>query len=172
MVEPDPPRQRTIRWADPAPFEPAARERSGIDILRAIADRSLPWPPIAELLGFRMPVVEPSHVAFEFDPAEFMYSLLGTVHGGILTVLLDTAMGCAFQTTLPAGVTYTTIELKVNFVRPVTARTGPLRAEGRVIHAGSKIATAEARLVDVNGKLYAHSTSTLTVVPLSSAPKK
>jgi|HubBroStandDraft_1064217.scaffolds.fasta_scaffold00913_14 uncharacterized protein (TIGR00369 family) len=169
MVEAAVSRERTIRWTDPAHFEKASRGRTGLELLRAIADGSIPPPPISDLLGFRILVLEPSHVVLEFDPAEFMYSPLGTVHGGILTVLLDTAMGCAFQTTLSAGVTYTTIELKVNFVRPVTDLVGPLRSEGTVIHAGSKVATTEARLVDANGKLFAHSTSTLLVVPIAPA---
>lgn len=161
-------RERTIRWVDPSHFSKAAQELSGIEFLRAIAAGKMPPPPIAELLGFRITLIDDSHVIFEFDPAEYMYSPLGTVHGGVLTALLDSAMGCSFQTTLPAGVTYTTLELKVNFVRPVTTRVGPLKADGKVVHPGSKVATTEARLVDASGKLYAHSTSTLLVLRLDS----
>jgi len=121
-----------------------------------------------QLLGIRIVSVEPASVAFEFEPAEFMYSPLGNVHGGIVTVLLDTAMGCSFHTTLPAGVGYTTLELKINFLKSVTAAAGTLRAEGHVVHAGSRIATTDARLVDRGGKLYAHATSTLMILRAES----
>lgn len=136
----------------------------GLEFLRGFLDGSLPPPPFMELLGVRVVTVEPSAVSFEFEPAEFMYSPLGTVHGGIVTVLLDTAMGCAFHTTLPAGVGYTTLELKVNFVRPVSVRDGPLTAEGHVVSAGARVATTEARLRDRERKLFAHATSTLLVL--------
>ena len=117
-----------------------------------------------ELLGIRIVSVEPSSVAFEFEPAEFMYSPLGNVHGGIVTVLLDTAMGCSFHTTLPAGVGYTTLELKINFLKSVTASSGTLRAEGHVLHSGSRVATTDARLTDRDGRMYAHATSTLLIL--------
>jgi uncharacterized protein (TIGR00369 family) len=169
VPEVSPSRERTIRWVDPSQFPEAARTLSGLEFLRAVTSGRLPPPPIAQLLGFRFVVLEPSHVEFDCEPEEFTYNPLGTVHGGIVTVLLDTAMGCAFQTTLPAGVTYTTLELKVNFVRPVTTRTGRVRADGRVIHPGTKVATSEARLTDAAGKLYAHSTCTLMVLPIPPA---
>ncbi len=117
-----------------------------------------------ELLGIRIVSVEPGSVSFEFEPAEFMYSPLGNVHGGIVTVLLDTAMGCSFHTTLPAGIGYTTLELKVNFLRPVTAASGTLRAEGHVVHSGSRVATTDARLTDRKSRLHAHATSTLLIL--------
>jgi uncharacterized protein (TIGR00369 family) len=132
--------------------------------MRAFLTGELPSPPFMELLGIRIVSVDPASVAFEFEPAEFMYSPLGNVHGGIVTVLLDSAMGCSFHTTLPAGVGYTTLELKVNFLRPVTSRSGTLRAEGHVVHAGSRVATTEARLVDSAKRLHAHATSTLMVL--------
>jgi len=132
--------------------------------MRAFLTGALPAPPFMELLGIRVVSVEPASVAFEFEPAEFMYSPLGNVHGGIVTVLLDTAMGCSFHTTLPAGVGYTTLELKINFVKSVTADSGTLRAEGHVVHAGSRVATTGARLVDRDGKMYAHATSTLMIL--------
>jgi len=93
-----------------------------------------------------------------------MYSPLGNVHGGIVTVLLDTAMGCSFHTTLPAGVGYTTLELKVSFVKSVTARSGTLRAKGHVIHSGSRVATLDARLADRDQRLFAHATSTVLLL--------
>jgi uncharacterized protein (TIGR00369 family) len=132
--------------------------------MRAFLSGALPSPPFMELLGVRIVSVEPASVAFEFEPAEYMYSPLGNVHGGLVTVLLDTAMGCSFHTTLPAGVGYTTLELKVNFLKPVTTSSGTLRAEGHVLHSGSRVATTDARLADRDGKMYAHATSTLLIL--------
>jgi uncharacterized protein (TIGR00369 family) len=163
------PRTRTILWQDPAQFEEPIRKLSGIEFMRAFLTGDLPPPPFMQLLGIRVVSVEPSSVTFEFDPAEYMYSPLGNVHGGIVTVLLDTAMGCSFHTTLPAGTGYTTIELKVNFLKSVTAKAGPLRAEGHVIHSGSRLATLEARLMDDRKKLYAHATSTVMILHPRSA---
>jgi uncharacterized protein (TIGR00369 family) len=117
-----------------------------------------------ELLGIRVVAVDPSLVAFECEPAEYMYGPLGNVQGGIVTVLLDTAMGCSFQSTLPAGVGYTTLELKVNFLRPVTSKVGTLSAEGRVVHSGSRVATVDARLLDREQELHALATSTLLIL--------
>lgn len=161
-------RTRTILWQDPVRFEEPIRKMSGIEFMRAFLTGDLPPPPFMQLLGIRVVSVEPSSVAFEFEPAEFMYSPLGNVHGGIVTVLLDTAMGCSFHTTLPAGTGYTTLELKVNFLRSVTAKAGTLRAEGHVIHAGSRIATLDARLLDRRQRLFAHATSTAMVLQPSS----
>jgi len=158
------PRTRTIRWQDPTGFQEPIRAKSGLEFMRSFLNGELPPPPISQLLGLRIASVEPSSVVFEFDPAEYMYSPLGNVHGGVITVVLDSAMGCSFHTTLAAGKGYTTLELKVNFLRPVTARAGTLRAEGHVVHAGSRVATAEARLLDGRERLYAHATSTLLVL--------
>lgn len=157
-------RTRTILWQDPAQFEAPIRKLSGIEFMRAFLAGDLPPPPFMQLLGIRIVSVDPASVAFEFDPAEYMYSPLGNVHGGIVTVLLDTAMGCSFHTTLPAGTGYTTLELKVNFLRSVTAKAGTLRAEGHVIHSGSRIATVDARLLDGGRRLYAHATSTVMIL--------
>jgi len=162
------PRTRTILWQDPAQFEEPIRKLSGIEFMLAFLAGDLPPPPFMQLLGIRIVSVEPSSVAFEFDPAEYMYSPLGNVHGGIVTVLLDTAMGCSFHTTLPAGTGYTTLELKVNFLKSVTAKVGTLRAEGHVIHSGSRIATLDARLLDRGQRLYAHATSTVMILQPSS----
>lgn len=157
-------RRRTLRWSDPTQFVEPIRKLSGLEFMRAFLSGDLPPPPFMELLGIRIASVEPGSVSFEFEPAEFMYSPLGNVHGGIVTVLLDTAMGCSFHTTLPAGVGYTTLELKVNFVRPVTAASGTLRAEGHVVHAGSRVATTDARLTDRQHRMHAHATSTLLIL--------
>lgn len=164
MNESAPSRTRTIRWTDPSTFTGPFRQMDGLAIMRGFQNGELPSPPFMDLLGVRIVAVAPGAVSFEYVPAEFMYSPLGTVHGGLLTVLLDTAMGCSFHTSLRPGVGYTTIELKVNFLRPVTVETGPIRADGRVVHAGARIGTAEARLTDREGRLLAHATSTLMVL--------
>lgn len=136
----------------------------GLDFMRAFLTGDLPPPPFMELLGVRIVAVAPGSVSFEFEPAEFMYSPLGNVHGGIVTVLLDTAMGCSFHTTLPAGVGYTTLELKMSFHRAVTTRSGTLRATGSILHSGSRVSAVEARLTDRDDRLYAHASSTLLIL--------
>lgn len=164
MADAAEPRSRTIRWQDPAQFAEPMRKLSGLEFMRAFLAGDLPAPPFMELLGVRIVSVEPGSVTFEFEPAEYMYSPLGNVHGGIVTVLLDTAMGCSFHTTLPAGVGYTTLELKVNFPRSVTAKAGTLRAQGRVVHSGSRVAILDARLTDLHQKLYATASSTVLIL--------
>jgi len=114
------------------------------------------------LLGFVVDAVDESRVVFAFEPAEYHYAV-GVVHGGVTSALMDSAMGCAVYTTLPAGVAYTTLELKVNFVRPLTRDTGRVRCEGTTIHVGGRVATAEARLFDTAGTLYGHATTTCMI---------
>lgn len=121
---------------------------------------ALPTAPIAELVGFDLVELGEGRASFAMDPAERHYNPLGTVHGGIAATLLDSAMGCAVHTTLEANETYTTLELKVNFVRAITEATGRVVAEGAVIHRGRRIATADARLTDEEGRLLAHATCT------------
>lgn len=142
----------------------AGRNMSGIEFLRAIRDGKLPHPPICALLDYRLVEVEPGHAVFEIKTAEKHYNPIGVVHGGIAMTLLDSAMGCAVQTQMPAGGGYTTLEAKTNLVRPVTAETGTLRAIGKLVHLGKRVATAEARLEDREGKLYAHATTTCIVL--------
>jgi len=137
---------------------------TGIEFLRAIRDGRLPAPPIAELLGFQLVEVEPGNVVFECVPGKQHYNPLGVVHGGLAMTLLDSAMGCSVQTQMSAGVGYTTLEAKTNLVRAITATTGKLRAIGKLVHLGSRIATAEGRLEDASGKLYAHATTTCMVL--------
>ena len=97
-------------------------------------------------------------------PAEFHYNPLGTVHGGVTATLLNSALGCTVQSMLPAGTGYTTLELKVNYLRPITSKTGTVYSEGKLIHLGGRIATAEARVTDASGKLYAHATTTCIIL--------
>ena len=156
-------RTRTITWHDPAETVALLGGLTGLEFLHRIASGQIPPPPVAELIGFRPTYVMPGRVVFAYEPREEHYNPLGTVHGGIVTTVLDTVMGCAVQSLLAAGISYVTIELKTSFVRPVKLASGPLRAEGTVVHAGSRVATAEAKLLDPEGKLFAHATSTFLV---------
>lgn len=158
------PRTLSVSWSDPQALAEAGRSMPGIDFLRAIRDARLPPPPFAVLLGMRLVEVESGHAVFEVLPAEQHYNPIGVVHGGLAMTLLDSAMACAVQTQVRAGSGYTTLEVKTNLVRPVTAQTGRLRAIGKVLHGGSRIATAEGRLEDAAGKLYAHATTTCIVL--------
>jgi uncharacterized protein (TIGR00369 family) len=111
-----------------------------------------------------MTEVSEGRVVFAIEPAEYHYNPLGTVHGGVTAILLDSALGCAIQSMLPAETGYTTIELKVNYLRPLTVKTGTVYCEGKIIHVGGRIATAEGRLTDETGKLYAHGTTTCIIL--------
>jgi len=147
------------------PREVAAKglQLAGMEYIRAIFEGELPAPPIAELMGFRGVEAEPGRAVFEMEPGPQHYNPIGSVHGGVALTLLDSAMGCAVHTLLEPGVGYTTLELKTNFVRPITADTGLIRCEATVIHSGSRIATAEGKLTDANGKLLAHGTTTCLI---------
>jgi uncharacterized protein (TIGR00369 family) len=157
-------RSVSIEWADPVALAEAGRKMLGIDFLRAIRDGRLPRPPIAALLGFNLVEVEPGHAVFEVVPGERHYNPIGVVHGGLAMALLDSCMGCAVHTQMAAGSTYTTLEAKTNLVRAITGETGKLRAIGKTLHVGKRMATAEGRLEDASGKLYAHATTTCLVL--------
>ena len=157
-------RTRTYTWDDPLELVARASGLSGLEALQLIQAGTLPPPPIAQTLGFGRIEVEEGRAMFEIEPAEFHYNPIGVVHGGLALALLDSAMGCAVHSTLPAGVAYTTLEVKANFVRPLTASTGLVRCIGTVVHGGRTVATAEGRVVDGDGKLYAHGTSTLLIL--------
>jgi uncharacterized protein (TIGR00369 family) len=157
-------RRTTIEWSDPLPLAQAGRSMPGIEFLRAIRDRRLPAPPIAKLMGFELVEVDVGHAVFEILPGERHYNPIGVVHGGLAMTLLDSAMGCAVQTHMPAGTAYTTLEAKTNLVRAITAQTGKLRAIGKTVHVGKRMATAQGRLEDAAGKLYAHSSTTCMVL--------
>src|SRR5579864_8511602 len=162
-------RTRAITWEDPTAAVQTGKTISGIAYLKALQTGELPPPPIAVLMGMWITEVSEGSVVFAAEPAEYHYNPLGTVHGGVMATLLDSALGCAVQSLLPGGTTYTTIELKVNYLRPVTVKTGTVYAEGKIIHLGGRIATAEARLTDAAGKLYAHGTTTCIILRPSSS---
>lgn len=139
--------------------------RSGLDMLRALIAGDLPAPTMGRTLGFALVAVEPGLAVFEATPSDALLNPLGSVHGGWALALIDSAAGCAVHTELPAGTGYTTVETKVNFTRAIRADAGTLRCEGRVVTRGRTVATAEARLTDAEGRVLAHGTSTLLILP-------
>lgn len=137
-----------------------------IGIFRKMVAGEYPAPPIGEHFDFGLAEVENGRVIFEGRPSGKFYNPLGTIHGGFITTLLDSAMACAIHTTLDAGKGSTSIEIKVNFVRPIFEKTGTLRAVGETVNVGRQIASAEGKLLDENGKLYAHGTTTCFIFDL------
>jgi uncharacterized protein (TIGR00369 family) len=137
----------------------------GLEFLKAMIAGKVPNPPISELLGFHLTEIEQGRGVFEGVPEFRHYNPIGTVHGGFAATLLDSALGCAIFSTITKGETWTTLELKFNLVRPMTKDTGTVRAEGRIVHRGRTVATAEGDLKDRAGKLYAHATTTCMIFP-------
>lgn len=162
-------RRRVVTWSDPKLLAEAGQSMAGIEFLRSVLAGELPPPPIAELLGFVVAEVDEGRVVMRLPPGEHLYNPLGTVHGGVLATLLDSVMGCAVQTTLPRGRGYTTLEIKVNYVRAVTEASGELTADGRVVHAGRRSAVADAKLSDARGRLCATASTTCLVFDLPAA---
>jgi uncharacterized protein (TIGR00369 family) len=139
---------------------------SGLDLLRRLVDGQVAQPPIAATLGFILAEVAPGFALFTMTPEFRHYNPIGTVHGGLACTLLDSCMSCAVQTHVPKGQGYTTLELKVNLVRPITATTGPIRAEGRTLHVGRRSGTAEGKILDAKGNLLAHGMTTCLIFEL------
>ena len=158
-----------MRAGQPTPgfVTPAqAQGRTGLEVLQAMLAGELPYPHIAETLDFGLVSVGPGQAVFQGTPQVDHLNPMGGVHGGWYATLLDSALGCAVHTMMPAGRGYTTAELSVNIVRAATPNTGPLRAVGTVVHCGRQLATAEARIVGPDGRLYAHGTTTCLVFEL------
>jgi uncharacterized protein (TIGR00369 family) len=157
-------RTRTVTWEDPFEVPRSAAGRTGLELLRDVFSGKLPPPPIAVTMGFAGTEVDEGRAVFEGEPGEHLYNPIGVVHGGFAMALLDSAMGCAIHSTLKAGERYTTLEVKANFVRPITTDTGRVRCEGIVLHRGGTVATAEGKVVAVaTGKLLAHGTTTCLI---------
>ena len=140
-------------------------QHDGLSFVRGLIDGTFPAPPITETLGFSLIEAEHGRAVFSGTPQMRHYNPIGTVHGGFAMTLLDSALGCAVHSTLLKGETYTTLEIKVNLVRPLTKDTGPVRAEGRIIHRGRTLGTAEGDIKDASGKLYAHASTTCMIFP-------
>ena len=143
--------------------------KTGLQLMQGMLDGELPYAEIAQTLDFMLIEVGPGRAVFQGTPLQRHFNPMGSVHGGWFATMLDSALGCAVHTTLPAGSGYTTAELSVNIVRAASAATGPLRAIGQVVHTGRQLATAEARIVDAMGKLYAHGTTTCRVFAAKAA---
>ncbi len=158
-------RTRSFGWSDPVPVARAAQGESGIAFLKRIAGRGREQAaPVAECLGFQLVEAELGTVVFELTPEEYHYNPIGSVHGGVLATLCDSATGAAVHSLLPQGTGYTTLEIKVTFLKAVTAASGPLRCTGTVMQFGSRVAMSQAHLVDASGTLVAHATSTCLIL--------
>ena len=155
----------TISWTDPQKSARDPNQTSGFDYLCAIRDGIVPPPPIASLIGYKIRDVEEGRAVFELSPAEYHFNPFSTVHGGIAGLLLDTSMTAAVLSTLPVGYGCTTIEFKVNLIKPMTIQTGPVSAVARRLDSGKRVATAEGCIVDQQEALYARALSTLAVFP-------
>ncbi|MEO3780517.1 PaaI family thioesterase [Micromonospora sp. B11E3] len=163
-----PARSRTFSWSDPVAGAAHIGRRSGLELLRAMIAGELAAPPVMHLMDMARLEADEGRVAVELVPQEFHYNPLGTVHGGVISTLLDTAAGCAVHSVLPAGMGYTSLDLNVKFLRPATVDSGTLRCEGTVLQRGRRTALAEARLLDGAGRLMAHATSTCLLFPLDT----
>jgi uncharacterized protein (TIGR00369 family) len=171
MTEPTPPaaplatREKTVTWEDPMATAAAGATLPGLAFLREMAAGRIPAPPIARLMGFGLGEVAEGAVTFVGVPDESAYNPIGLVHGGYVCTMLDSALGCAVHSTLAAGVGYTSIEIKVNYLRPVHAGAGEVRCHGRVTKPGRRVAFAEGEVVDAAGKVLATAQSSLLIMP-------
>lgn len=160
-------RERTITWEDPSISAAQVGREPGLAMLQAVRDGRIPPPPIAGTMGFDLDLVEDGRAVFSLEPGEHHYNPIGSVHGGVFATLLDSAAGCAVHSTLPAGVGYTSVDLNVKFLRGMSAGTGRVTCEGRVVHRGRRVVLAEATLTDGAGRLLATATSSCLVIDLA-----
>jgi uncharacterized protein (TIGR00369 family) len=159
-------RERIVRWEDPKAIARAAREMSGLDFFRSLLANGGAPPPIMKLIGQTLEEVEEGRVVMKLEAGEHLYNPIGVIHGGALATLLDSVMGCAVHTMLPKGRAYTTLEIKVNYLRAMTVETGWVAAEGRAVHVGRRSAVAEGKAYDPAGKLVATASTTCMVFDL------
>lgn len=157
-------RTRSFTWEDPKIGAEKARKMSGLEYLNAMDSGEIPPPPIIKTMDLTLDKIEKGRISFGFMPEEFHYNPIGTVHGGVIATILDSAMGCTIHSVLEEGIGYTTLELKINYLKAVTVDSGKLTAVGKIIHAGKSTALVEAQLVDENGNVYAHAVSTCMIL--------
>lgn len=162
-------REAVVRWQDTSEALAVLPTLSGIDYLRKMAAREMPGAPIAGHFDMDLAEVEPGTVTFTCQPNESHYNPIGAVHGGLVCTLLDSALGCATHTLLPAGMGYTSIEIKVNYLRPVTKASGPLRCIGKVTKPGRRVSFAEAEVLDNAGRTVATASGSLLIFPIAAA---
>jgi uncharacterized protein (TIGR00369 family) len=164
MTETEAPvRSKTVTWDDPMETARAGRGKAGLEFLETMVAGDVASPPIGHLLGMELVAVSNGRAVFTLTADESMFNPIGVVHGGIVCTLLDSALGCAVHTTLPAGKGYTSIEIKVNYLKPVLPASGLLTATGRVVRVGSRIGFSEGEVTDASGAIVATGTSTLLV---------
>ena len=161
-------RNRTITWDDPKTSARDFEAISGLVYLNSIKSGKVSPPPIARLVGYRTSAIEIGYAVFELEPEEFLYNPFATVHGGIASTLLDTTMTAAVLSTLSKDFGCFTLEIKVNFIRPITIESGLMRCEGRIIHSGNRVATAKGDIVDSEGRLHAYGISTSMIFSADS----
>ena len=159
-----PNRERTFQWDNPLEGAKQALQMSGLEYLKAMGDGKIPSPPLLHTLDFKPTHLEKGKVIFSFQPQEFHYNPIGSVHGGVISAILDSAMGCTLHSILVAGTGYTTLELKVNFLKAITTKIEELHAVGKIIHAGGRTALVEAQLIDKDNTVYAHGVSTCLIL--------
>ena len=158
------PRTRSYSWTAPEVLVRGADGLSGLAFLRKVVEGNLPQAPLSDVLQFRLVEVSEGFARFVGSPGEQHYNPMGSVHGGWASALLDSAMGCAVLSTLDETRLFTTVQLSVNLLRPMSSQTGEVRCEARVLHVGGRTATAEGRVVDREGRLYAHGTTTCLII--------
>jgi uncharacterized protein (TIGR00369 family) len=171
LFAPESRRQRVVEWQAPGPVARAAMGMSGLEAMQAIRDGILPPPPMAKLIGFRMAVAEPGRVVMELDAEESPENTIGLLHGATAAALLDTAMGCAISTMLPAGQTSVTLDLKLTYLRPLSARSGAIQAEGKIMKLGRQTSYTEGFVRDGKGDLAVHATATFSMIGAGAKPK-
>jgi len=157
-------RERVVDWQAPGPVAKAALGMSGIEAMRAIRDGILPPPPMARLIGLQMRVVEEGRIVMELDPHESLENTIGLMHGATAAALLDTAMGCAISTRLPAGQTSVTLDLKLTYLRPLSVKSGTISAEGKIMKLGRQNSYTEGFVRDGAGNLAVHATATFSMI--------
>jgi uncharacterized protein (TIGR00369 family) len=165
MAADDTTRQRLITWGDPVEIREALLSMGGLAFFHAIAEGRVSLPPMMRLMGFRIISVAEGHIVFEADPAEYHYNPVGVVHGGFAATLLDSAIGCSLLSRLPEGTSFTTLEIKVSYLRTATEQTGPVHTKTTILSLGRRVANVESHLLDASGRLYATASSTCLILP-------
>lgn len=161
--------ERTVTWHDPRPSTRAGLAMSGLDYFNSMMAGDLPPSPISQTMNMTMVEAEPGRVVFACEPGDWAFNPLGSIHGGLACTLLDTVCGCAMHTVLPVGRGYTSIEIKVNYLKPIMPDSGPLQATGKLVRAGSRVGFTEGEIRDKNGDLVATATSTLLIFDVPSS---
>jgi uncharacterized protein (TIGR00369 family) len=157
-------RERVVDWQAPGPVAKAAAAMSGLEVMCGIRDGILPPPPMARLIGFRLRIAEPGRIVMELEPHESLENTIGLLHGATAAALLDTAMGCAISTMLPAGQGSVTLDLKLTYLRPLSVRSGTISAEGKLVKLGRQTSYAEGFVRDGAGNLAVHATATFSMI--------